>query len=49
MWGGAFLEDAGRRSRVLVGQVLESARGLGLLPAVARLELGQGAGDLVGC
>ena len=30
----AFLEDAGRRSRVLVGQVLESTRGLRLLPAV---------------
>ena len=45
----ALLEDARGSARVLVTQILQATRGLRLLPAVARLELGQGAGYFVAC
>ena len=43
----ALLEDARGSARVLVTQILQATRGLRLLPAVARLELGEGAGYFV--
>ncbi len=49
VWGCSFFQNTRGSPRVLVGQVLESTRGLRLLPAVARLQLSQGARYFVAC
>ena len=49
MWGCSFFEYSSCSPRIFVTQILQATRGLRLLPAVARLELGEGAGYFVAC